>query len=48
MRRVAAKFVPRLMTEDQKQRRVQVSEELFQMTNEDENFLKTIINGDET
>jgi len=36
------------MTEDQKQRRVQVSEELFQMANDDENFLRTIITGDET
>lgn len=43
MRRVTAKFVPSLMTENQKQRRVQISEELFQMTNDDENFLKTII-----
>lgn len=40
MRRVAAKFVPRLMTEDQKQRRVQVFEELFQMANDDENFFE--------
>ena len=48
MRRVAAKFVPRLMTEDQKQRRVRVCEELLEMANDNENFLKTIITGDET
>jgi hypothetical protein len=36
LRRVAAKFIPRLMTKDQKQRRVH------------ENFLRTIITGDET
>ena len=40
MRRVAAKFVPRLL--------VTVSQELFDRSNADENFLKNVITGDET
>ena len=46
--RVAAKFVPRLLTEEQKQNRVTVSEELLDRSNNDENFLKNVITGDET
>lgn len=48
MRRVAAKFVPRLLTEEQKQHRVQVCQELLAMANDNENFLKQVITGDET
>lgn len=48
MHRVAAKFVPRLLTDEQKQHRVQVCEELLEMAHGDENFLKRIITGDET
>ena len=40
MHRVAAKFVPRLLTEEQKQNRVTVSQELLDRSNTDENFLK--------
>jgi len=48
MRRVAAKFVPRLLTETQKWNRVTVSQELFYRSNADENFLKNVITCDET
>jgi histone-lysine N-methyltransferase SETMAR len=41
MHRVAAKFVPRLLTEEQKQNRVTVSQELLDRSNTDENFLRT-------
>ena len=49
MHRVAAIFVPRLLTEEQKkQNRVTVSQELLDRSNIDENFLKIVITGDET
>ena len=47
MHRVAAKFVPRLLTEEQKQNRVTVSQELLDRSNAYENFLKNVITGDE-
>ena len=40
MHRVAAKFLPRLLTEEEKQNRVTVSQELLHRSNTDENFLK--------
>jgi len=40
MHRVAAKFVQRLLTEEQKQNRVTVSQELLDRSNTDENLLK--------
>jgi hypothetical protein len=46
MRRIADKFVPRLLMDDQKQNRVDVSKELLDRAND--NFLKNIITGDET
>jgi hypothetical protein len=48
MQRVAAKFVPCLLTDEQKQKRLQVTQELFDRANTDKNFLKNIITGDET
>ena len=48
MRRVAAKFVPRLLTNAQKENRVTVRQELFDSSNTDENSLKNVITGDET
>ena len=48
MHRVAAKFVPRLLTEEQKQNRVTVSQELLDRSNTDENCLKNVITGDGT
>ena len=48
MRRVSAKFMPRLLTDDQKENRVEISQELLANANGNENFLKNIITGDET
>jgi histone-lysine N-methyltransferase SETMAR len=47
MHRIAAKFLPRLLTDDQKRNRVDVSQELLDRANND-NFLENIITGDET
>ena len=47
MRRVSAKFVPRLLTDDQKENCVEISQELLANANGNENFLKNIITGDE-
>ena len=47
MRRVSAKFVPRLLTDDQKENRVEISQELLTNANGNENFLKNIVTGDE-
>jgi len=47
MRRVSAKFVRRLLTDDHKQNRVEISQELLANAN-GSNFLKNIITGDET
>jgi hypothetical protein len=38
MSRVAAKFMPRLLTDEQKQIRVDVSQELLNQAHGDENF----------
>jgi hypothetical protein len=48
MHRVAAKFVPRLLTEDQRERCVAVCQELLDRANEDENFMNCITTGDKT
>jgi len=48
MRRISAKFVPRLLTGDQKENRVEISQDLLPNANGNENFLKNIITGDET
>ena len=48
MHRVAAKFVQRLLREEQKQNCGTVSQELLDHSNTDENFLKNVITGDET
>ena len=48
MHRNAAKFVPRLLTDDQKQNRVDVSQELMDRDDGDDNFLKNSVTGDET
>jgi len=47
MRRVSAKFVPRLLTDDQKENRVEISQELLANANGNKNFVKNIIT-DET
>jgi len=48
MRSVSAKFVPRLLTDEQKENRVEISQELLANANGNENFLKKITPGEET
>ena len=48
MRRVSAKFVPRSLTDDQKENRVEIGQEHVASANGNENFLKNIITGNET
>jgi len=48
MHRVTAKFLPRVLTKDQKANHVNISQELLDHVSVDENFLKTIITGEET
>ena len=43
MHRVAAKFVPRILTADQKQQRVNVCTELRQLVSDDETFLLRVL-----
>jgi hypothetical protein len=44
---VSAKFVPHLLTDDQKENHVVFSQDLLANANGNENFLKKIITGDE-
>jgi len=48
MRRISARFVPRLLIDDQKALRVSVCRELKQQARDDANFISNIITGDET
>jgi histone-lysine N-methyltransferase SETMAR len=48
MRRISARFVPRLLSEDQKALRVSLCRELKQQARDDPNFISNIITGDET
>ena len=48
MHRVAAKFVPRILTAGQKQQRVKVCTELRQLASDDETFLSRVITDDES
>jgi len=43
MRRVSAEFMPCLLTDNQKENRVEISNELFASANGNENFLEMII-----
>jgi hypothetical protein len=45
MHSVAAKFVPRLLTDEQKEKRVAISQELLDQANSDENYKKKHCNG---
>jgi len=47
MHRVSAKFMPCLVTDDQKEKHVEITQELLANANGIENFLKKIITGDE-
>ena len=46
--RVSAKFVPKLLTEQQKELWKEISEDMLDFANYDPEFIKTIITGDET
>ena len=48
LRRVSAKFVPKLLMEQQKELRKKISEDMLDLANHDPDFIKTIITGDET
>jgi len=45
---VAANFVPRILTADQKQQHVNVCTELRQLGSDDETFVSRVITGDES
>ncbi|PNF42428.1 hypothetical protein B7P43_G10554 [Cryptotermes secundus] len=47
MRRIAEKFMPRLLQNEQKQHRLEVCRELQQQLQEDPNFLSKVVTGDE-
>ena len=48
MRRMAAKFVPKLLSAEQKELRVEVAQDLLDTTSTDPEFLNTVITGDES
>ena len=48
MRRVSAKFVPKLVKMEQKQCRLEIAQDMLDNANSDPNFLNTVITGDET
>ncbi|UYV84313.1 hypothetical protein LAZ67_X001823 [Cordylochernes scorpioides] len=47
MRRVAAKFVPKLLNCDQKQHRINITNEMLDSVRDDPNLLQRVITGDE-
>ena len=48
MRRVATKFVPKVLSGEQKENRKQIATDLLECSESDDFFLKSIITGDET
>lgn len=48
MRRVAAKFVPKLLSDEQKENRKQIATDLLECSESDDFFFKSIITGDES
>jgi len=48
MKHVCAKFVPRLLTDDQREQRQTIARDLFGRSCEDVQFLKNIVTGDES
>ena len=48
MRRLPAKFIPKLLMDQQKELRVEIAEDRLDCANNDLEFTKTIITGDET
>jgi histone-lysine N-methyltransferase SETMAR len=47
LKRVSAKFVPSLLTMEQKQLRLEIARDMLDNANSDPNFLNTVITGDE-
>jgi hypothetical protein len=48
MCRVKAKFVPKLLSQEHQQRRLEVARDMLECANGDPEFLKTVITGDKT
>lgn len=48
MRRVAAKFIPKLLIHEQKENRLQVTHDMVECATADSDFMKKIITGDES
>ena len=48
LKRVAAKFVPKLLNFDQKTRRMTIAQEMLNGVNDDPDLLKRVITGDES
>ncbi|XP_046391486.1 protein GVQW3-like [Ischnura elegans] len=48
MRKICAKLVPKVLSDAQKQQRVEVCNELLELCEEDPNFLDNVITGDES
>ena len=48
MKKICAKMVPRLLNERQKERRVQVCQDIFEQLETEPNLLKRVITGDES
>lgn len=48
MRRIAAKFMSKLLTIEQKQHRSEIAQDMLEAVQNDPNFLNTVITGDET
>lgn len=47
MRRVSAKFIPKLLNFDEKNRRMSIAQELLNDVNNDLDLLKRVLTGDE-
>ena len=48
MKRVCTKFVPRLLTDDQREQRQTIARDLFERSCEDVQFFKNTVTGDES
>ena len=48
MRKICAKIVPRLLNEGQKERRVQVCQDILEQLETEPNLLKRVVTGDES
>ena len=48
LRRISAKFVPKLLTIEQKQLHLEIAQDMLETVNSDPNFFNTVITGDET